>query len=167
MSTTSAAEFSFFSWKKTELLAVTLVISLIVGVSYFQLRIGEMKTRDAQRKADTELIGRALEAFYLDHQIYPRATEDGKIISCGKDGAEACGWGNRSVMVDEDNVAYLKDIPAEPQSYKGKKYVYIVNESRDEFELYAALEYSRDPNWKANLGKDCGGTQCSWVVTDD
>src|SRR3990167_11331245 len=96
---------------------VSTVLVVIFGVSFFQLKIGQMKTRDAQRKADVELVSRALNAYYQDYETLPAATADGKIVSCGDHGSEICEWGH-SDIVDTDNVAYLKKIPQDPFTYK-------------------------------------------------
>ena len=46
--------FSLFDWKKNEVVFVALILSVIFGISFYQLRIGEMKTRDMQRRVDLE-----------------------------------------------------------------------------------------------------------------
>lgn len=150
--------YSFFSWEKKEIAMAMSVVFLIFGISFFQLRIGQMKTRDAQRKADVELVARALRAYGEDHKSLPEATESGKILSCGKNGAFACDWGEGKV-VDEENVVYMEKLPQDPFSFKGWRYVY------DQNRIYVSLENSRDKGIRHGLTRQCGdGLQCNWYV---
>jgi hypothetical protein len=157
-------DFSFFNWEKKELAVVMGIILAILGISTFQLRTAEMKTRDAQRKADIELVTRALGKYFSDYNTYPAATASGQITACGERGRERCVWGN-SDIVDVENVVYLKNIPMDPQSYSGKTYVYVVDEKRQHYRIYAALEYRQDPAWKEGLDVKCGSnTACNWYA---
>ncbi len=123
-----------------------------------------MKTRDAQRKADVELVGRAVDAYYDDYEVYPASSVLGEIISCGRSGSEACEWGEGKI-VDLDEVMYLSKLPIDPFAYKGYKYVYEVPESRQSYRIYIALEYKSDPAYKIDLTAKCGEKiQCNWYV---
>lgn len=159
-------EFSIFSWKRNELLLVLGIVLFTFGISFWQLRTSQAKTRDAQRKADVELVGRSLTAYYEDHGIYPPSDSEGRIISCGRGGLEVCEWGEGSV-VDNQEVVYMKQLPIEPFSFKGQKYVYVPSETRGSFKIYVALERKSDPDIRANLTIQCGnGVQCSWYASD-
>ena len=136
-------DIDLLAWKKNEIIFVSVVLLVIFGVSFFQLRIGQMKTRDAQRKSDVELVSRALNAYLKDYEILPLASADGKIISCGDHGSEICEWG-QSDIVDFENIAYLKKIPQDPQSYKGKTYFYEVSEDRQKYKIYVTLELCKN-----------------------
>ena len=72
--------FSILDWKKGEMVFVVAVLLVIVGISGLQLRVSQMKTRDAQRKADVELVGRALSVYLEDHKILP-AADSGRIVA--------------------------------------------------------------------------------------
>jgi len=158
--------FSVLDWKKNEVVFVAGVLFLVLGVSVGQMQIGQSKARDQQRKADTEVVARALEAYYEDYDILPPATADGEIVSCGRDAAYECDWGGGEEMQDSEGVAYLKRMPADPQnSMKGWRYVYEVNRTRNRFRVYARLENGRDPDGRANLTRECGeSVQCTWYV---
>lgn len=157
-------DFSLINWKKNEIGFVVGVVFLILGVSLFQLRISMMKTRDAQRKADVELVARAMEAYFSDYKEYPTASENGEIVACGREGLEVCVWGQGKV-VDRDEVVYLNKLPIEPLVQKGYKYVYWVDEDRQNFKIYVSLEYRSDPAFKNNLTVMCGEKiQCRWYV---
>lgn len=154
-----------FDWKKSEIALAAAVVVIISGISGFQLRIGQMKTRDAQRKADAELVGRALEAIFSDHGILPiEATGSGQIVACGRQGLDACIWGEGKI-VDEDNVVYLEKLPIDPLSDQGRKYIYRVNPERNHYQIFVALENQRDSARKKGLTAECGtGIQCNWYV---
>lgn len=153
-------EFDVLDWKKSEMVFVVCVLTVIFGVSFYQLRIGEMKTRDAQRKADVELVARALNAYYSDYEKYPDM-KDGKIVSCGEKGLDVCEWGGGPI-VDEKNVIYLKKIPVDPRNWW---YVYELREGG--FRIYVGLEYSGDPGMRKDLTMECGNhVQCKWYATN-
>lgn len=155
--------FSLFSWNKKEFLGVLSIVGVIFLVSFYQLRIGEMKTRDSQRRSDTELVARSLKEYFKQYGQYPRSLE-GKILSCGSRGIDACEWGD-STFVDDDSVVYLQNMPKDPKSYQGFSYVYEVDQSRKNFKIYARLEYEGDPVVRKGLTVECGnGLQCNWVV---
>lgn len=155
--------FSILEWKPTELMFVAGLVVFIFGISFYQVKIGEMKSRDAQRKSDVELVAKALERYWQDYKVYP-STSSGLIVSCGRKGSEECKWGDSSI-VDEDEVVYLKNVPKDPKSYAGWKYVYVPDEERQHFRIYIGLEYSSDPDYKRNLTTECGETvQCNWYV---
>ena len=128
----------------------------IFGVSFSQLKISQMKTRDAQRKADVELVGRALDAFFADYKIYPEASAEGKIKSCGYMAVQECLWGE-GPLIDAHNVTYLKKLPVDPQSYKNKKYIYSTNADRTKYKICITLEYTGDKDYKKDI-------QCNWYV---
>ena len=154
-------EFSFLDWRRNEGVFVAVVLAVILAVSMFQLRVGEMKTRDAQRKADVELVSRALERYFGDYGEYPREHE-GKIKFCGDKGLAACEWGEGK-MVDVDNVVYLQRVPQDPLASEGWRYVYETDGGG--FKIYVGLEYGRDKDAKSGLTRECGnGVECKWYV---
>src|SRR3989344_2155245 len=158
--------FSVLTWKKQEVVFVAIVLAATGGISFYQIKIGEMKTRDAQRKADAELVNRALRRYFDDYQVYPpEATGSGRILSCGFQGSEACEWGS-GPLVDYYGVAYLAKLPRDPRGDEGYKYVYRVDRDRQHFRVSVALEYRRDAAYK-QLTEECGGrVQCSWYVQE-
>lgn len=148
---------------KRELIFVITVILIVFGLSFFQIKDGERKTRDAQRKADVELVARKLGAYYEDHNIYPSAAS-GLIVSCGMAGSGICAWGE-GPMVDAENVEYMDHLPKDPFSEQGRSYVYVPSEARGKFRIYIALERTADPAFKKDLTIACGNhVQCNWYV---
>ncbi len=148
--------FSVFDWKKSEAVFVMVVLAVILTISGIQLKIGQMKTRDAQRKADVELVGRALAVYLEDHQVLPLAGA-GRIVACGYLGGEVCEWGGGPI-IDGEGVTYLKKLAVDPfASTRGWKYVYSVNQERTKYKLCVSLEYKADKQYKKDI-------QCNWYV---
>ena len=134
---------------------VVAVLLVIVGISGLQLRVREMKTRDAQRKGDVELVGRALSVYLEDHKILP-AADEGKIVGWGYLGGEVCEWGG-GPMIDAEGVTYLKKLPGDPWSAKGWKYMYSTNAERTRYKICISLEYKADKEFKKDI-------QCNWYA---
>lgn len=157
-------QFSPLAWKKPEVIFVSIILLVLLGISGAQLLVSQMRTRDAQRKADVELVARALDNYLFDHLALPPASADGKIVACGDQGIEVCEWDSGPIK-DEDDVEYIKKLPIDPFAHKGRSYIYEVDEKRQKYTLYVALEYSRDEQWRDNLTKECGPSlQCNWYV---
>lgn len=159
--------FNLLEWKKSDMVFTGCVILGIFGISFFQLKIGEMKTRDLQRRADVELISRALRKYKEDVEVYPlEATGSGKIYACGDKGEGVCAW-NSGPLVGPENTVYLTKLPGDPKESEGRTYVYEVNPEPSHFRVYAALENGRDKIVKAGLTKECGiRVQCNWYVEE-
>src|SRR3989338_9491059 len=143
-------------FSKDEIVFVTCVLLAIFGVSYFQLKTSQMKTRDSQRKSDVELVSRALNAYFEDYKILPEASAQGEIISCGFKATEICPWGG-GPLIDAVNVIYLKVLPVDPQAYKGLKYIYSVNPERTKYKICITLKYRGDKSYKKDI-------QCNWYA---
>lgn len=158
-------DFNVLAWKRGEIGFVVGVLVIVGVISVVQLRIGEMKTRDAQRTDDASLVARAIGAYWEDHKTLPEANANGQIVSCGDRGSHACEWGN-SEMVDVDGVSYLKHVPSDPQAGAGRTYVYRSNDpGLGKYRVYVALEDVQDPGLRKNLTTRCGiKVQCNWYV---
>lgn len=159
--------FSLFAWKKQEAIFVALVMLGILVISWYQIKIGEMKTRDSQRMQDVELVRRAIITFYADYHVYPpEAAGEGKLVACGEKGSEICEWGKGSIK-DKYNVVYLNKVPRDPLTERGYSYEYKTDSDRQRFKIYIALEYLKDPRFKKDLTIKCGNNvQCNWYVQD-
>ncbi len=117
-------------------------------ISVFQLKTGEIKTRDVRRKDDVEQVGRALNAYASDHNgIYPDLV-----------------WGDKKDKIeDNDGVVYMKSLPRDPN--EDRNYIYVVSEDRRKFKIYIALEHFSDPGIRKGLTIECGNkVQCNWYV---
>ena len=157
--------FSLFDWKRGEIVFVGGVIVAILIISLVQLKTAQVKARDAQRKADVEVVARGVAAYYADHGELPASAASGKVVQCGGLRDVECEWGKDSIE-DSDGVKYLDKLPIDPQSSFGKKYVYEKGQEPGKFRVYVALEYSRDSGRRIGLTAGCGdGVQCNWYAT--
>lgn len=157
------SDFSVFEWKREEIKFVVVVLAVLLGISYTQLIIGRMKTRDAQRRGDVLLLAKALDRYTKDHGSPPPAL-DGKIVACGDRGVDVCEWDGGPIK-DTEGVSYINKIPVDPQAYKGRKYVYETDGTK--FKIYVAWEYSRGLEVKPGLTVECGsGVQCNWYAAN-
>jgi hypothetical protein len=141
-------EFFVFKWSKKELVYVLSVILVVYVISAFQLKIGEIKTRDVRRKDDVEQVGRALDAYASDHNgIYPETV-----------------WGpKKNNIEDSDGVVYMKSLPKDPS--EDRSYIYQLSEDKHKYKIYIALEYLSDPGIRKGLTIECGNkVQCNWYV---
>lgn len=159
--------FSLLDWKKSEIVVVGFTVTVIFGLSFYQVKLGEMKTRDAQRKADAEMVGRGIRQFRDDYGVVPEmATAEGKIKSCGDEGALVCEWGSGR-LTDAEGVTYVNLIPSDPMTFKGRTYVYWTASDRQTFKIYAGLENPADKDIKHDLTVRCGdNVQCNWYVQE-
>ncbi len=156
--------FDLLKWDKFELGVVASVILVVFGISFYQLQISRMKTRDAQRKSDTELVAKSLEAYYQDYRVYPLAGDGGVIVSCGSKGVRNCVWGDDRI-VDEDNIAYLEHVPNDPFADFGYRYIYEVSSDRQHYKIYSALEYRGDKDSRSDLTVECAlSVKCRWYA---
>ncbi|TSC87466.1 MAG: hypothetical protein G01um101416_449, partial [Microgenomates group bacterium Gr01-1014_16] len=115
--------------------------------------------RDAQRKADANLVSRAISNYFADHKTYP-LSDNGKMVACGFEGGEVCEWGGGPV-IDADGVTYLKKIPVEP--FSDKSWTYVYESDGKSFKIYARLEREK----KADLTIGCGiRVECNWYAPD-
>lgn len=157
------SSINIFNVKSREFGFALFVVFVVFAVSFYQLKLGEMKTRDSRRRDDTEVVARGLRAYYKEHGAYPESN-GGKIVACGSDGIDVCVWGNDTI-VDADSVVYVQNLPQEPLSDQGYSYIYEVNQERTKFRVYARLEYTKDPVVKPNQSVVCGpNTPCNWYV---
>jgi hypothetical protein len=157
-------DFSLFEFRRTELTVLLGVVALVGTLSVFQIKIGEMKTRDTQRKDDVSQLLRRIQKYQDDHKVLPKGDSQGRILACGSSFAEPCEWGN-STIIDEIGVVYVTGLPKDPRSYEGRTYRYEVFPEGLRFRIYTALEDLSDRERRKNLTLECGmNVQCNWYV---
>jgi hypothetical protein len=136
---------------RVEFLVIFLILAVLTGVTFFNLRLSQIKARDAQRKDDLRQTVKALGAYYEDHGSYPLAEEaSGKMKACGcGSGVVVCDWdrdeGQRE-FCDEKNIVYMLKVPGDPAGQP--RYCYWAGTGGNSFKLYAKLENNRDPEVK-------------------
>ena len=112
-----------------ELLVVMAILGIITTLSFGNFRVSQMKSRDAERKADLGQVQRALEMYFNDKNRYPSSldlTQD------------------NSGLIDENETVYMKELPTDPVG--NPEYCYQTNEVGTSYQIYAKLENSQDPD---------------------
>jgi general secretion pathway protein G len=119
-----------------ELLVVLAILSLLATVGFGQYRTSQKKARDAQRKADLDNIGRAVEMYYNDNGVYPLG-DDGLI---SVDGAQI-GWDEQLIKEYSDqSVVYMKSLPIDPADNQH----YCYQSTGSYYRVFAVLENEND-----------------------
>ncbi|MBI3619589.1 type II secretion system protein GspG [Candidatus Roizmanbacteria bacterium] len=91
------------------------------------------KGRDARRKADLHAVQSALELYYEDKKAYPSA--DSLVLIYD---------GNPHSLIDSaSGKIYMKLLPNDPLATNN--YVYCVNATNSQYQLYALLDNTQDP----------------------
>lgn len=146
-------------FNKSELISILIIFAILIGVSVPNFISSFQRARDQARKDDMGAIVHALDEYYLDFGEFPKASIDGKILSCKKPGTEVtvnstgrlevnlipCEWGKDSIvdLTPDSNKIYLRSLPKDPNLQKnGATYIYFSNGSR--YQIYASLE---NKNW--------------------
>lgn len=148
-------------FNKEEKIAITLILSAIIVVSFGNFRISIRRARDAQRRADLGDISKALGEFHRDFGFFP-PSENGKIKACKSQEFDnkieelklekelvlesyfailfPCEWGKDSLrdLTDLTYSAYLETIPGDPAQEENIYYLYL--SSNNHYQLYAYLE---------------------------
>ena len=166
-------------FSKQEILAVSIIFLVIVGISLRNFGIAKRLGRDAQRKSDVGSITNGLNKYNDDFGVYPQASDDGKIIACRGEEIEQlvedqpvnsfslapCEWGKDALedVNDPNFPPYIKTLPTDPKSREGFSYTYLSNGKR--FQIFAALEgrgeAEYDPVIEAR-GIICGAGVCNF-----
>lgn len=113
-----------------ELLVVMAILGILSTLAVGNFRVGQMKSRDAKRKADLGQLQRALEMYHNDKSRYPDT------LDLKKDNAG---------LFDPDNEAtvYMKELPYDASGDPG--YCYRTDDADTKYQIYAMLENGEDP----------------------
>lgn len=176
-------------FSKEELRVTAIILICVAVVTLLNLRVALRRSRDAKRRSDLGAISNALHSFFDDYGFFP-PSEDGKILVCKGDdfnfsavprtlafdrieffsNLRACTWGEDTLTdlgLFEEASTYLENLPEDPRSEDGVKYIYLSNTKR--FQLYSTLEgESSEVGYDESiLGRqlDCGGITCSYGKT--
>lgn len=114
-----------------EILVATALIGImtVAVTSWLNLPDQFNKGRDAQRKNDLTEIKKALEVYYHDRGRYPASDASYRIVDA-VDGAKDWGgsWGD-----------YMRELPEDPESGAGRRYIYVASPDGQSYQLFAAL----------------------------
>ena len=122
-----------------EILVVIAIIAILAGLGLGSYMSAQMKSRDARRKADLDVVAKALEVYLNDKGQYPedgagaikgcQTTVDGPIVTC----EWGVGWH------DGHNTFYLNRLPTDPSNS-----TYYYESDGTKYVLYAHLENTKD-----------------------
>lgn len=121
------------------------ILSLLATVGFGQYRTSQKKARDAQRKADLDNIGRALEMYYNDNGTYPLG-DDG-LVSI--DGAQI-DWGEQLIKeYADESVIYMKSLSVDPAD--NQHYCYE-STTGGYYRIFTILENDNDSDISGSYG---------------
>lgn len=143
-----------------ELLVVIAIIAILSAIGINNFMTARTKATDAQKKSDLQTIGKSLEAYANDHQLYPLGDVNGKIICQG--GSTICDWG---AAFTDGTSTYTARLPSDPNGYS---YIYKSSDGHT-YTLYAHLNNDQDPQINAAtvaLNLSCGSSViCNYQLT--
>lgn len=139
-----------------ELLVVISIIGIIMALSLFGISNSREAARDAQRKADLELIRGGLELYKADCNDYPPSAS---IIG----GNSLVGDGSPVICASTNT--YISSIPKDPLD-SARKYYY--SRTSTTYLLCTSLENAPNPIGDVSgCGPNCGsGMTCNYKVTN-
>jgi type II secretory pathway pseudopilin PulG len=163
------------NFSKSELKGILVIFVFLVAISVPNFIVSLRRARDAQRKADIGSIQDALYRYQADFGVFPLSI-DGKIAACEPvyyrevSGIKtpvfsACDFGKSSLsdLSDSTYPPYMKLIPNDPESKKGRSYYYFSSGSR--FQIYGSLEGKNEDEYDESIvkrGISCGETVCNF-----
>jgi hypothetical protein len=159
----------------SEFKAILIIFACLLVISTPNFIVSLRRARDAQRKADIGGIQDALFRYQADFGTFPLSI-DGKIAACEpvsyKEVAgiktpvfSACDFGKSSLadLSDSSYPSYMKLIPNDPESTKGRSYYYFSTGSR--FQIYGSLEGKSEDEYDESIvkrGLACGSETCNF-----
>lgn len=126
--------------KLSEWLTIFVALGLTLILTLANLGKSQRTQRDLNRIADLDAIATALGVYYLQHDRYPPAVEDGRILACGWQGETICEWGQ---VWEDDQYIYSEKLPIDGLAIKGEDwpdYYYQPNTDNRHYQLVATLE---------------------------
>ena len=129
-----------------EVLVVTAILGIFIAAGITTWMTQLQKGRDARRKADLDIMTKALEDYYNDHNKYPTVS----MMQCG------------STQLS----SYLKTVPCDPATKQSYKYM-ATDPEDSSFSIYTVLENSNDSGIKesgcsAGCGPGIGFVSCAY-----
>jgi prepilin-type N-terminal cleavage/methylation domain-containing protein len=114
-----------------ELLVVIAIIGILTTIASASYAGVQKKARDAERKSNLHALSNALVMYFNDNGVFPALTSE-QIFGTGLTGASG--------------VVYMKETPIDPkEGTRNFTYVYKYSADQKEFNLFANLENTNDP----------------------
>ncbi|MFA6005038.1 MAG: type II secretion system protein GspG [Patescibacteria group bacterium] len=142
-----------------ELMTVMAILTVLAGIIFSNFTSALSKGRDSKRKQDLDNIGKALEVYYSENNVYPTA-----------DPAYTGGMNWSQVFQDTRAVpkVYMQKLPQDPVD---NGYNYVLQSDGTSYKLYSCLENNLDysyneinPNPVPNCGVKCGNI-CNYGIS--
>lgn len=135
-----------------EILAVIAIIGILSVVSVGPIRGAQVRSRDAKRKADLNLIAQGLEAYYADRRGLP---EQSPPNNCNvKRSTDRTPWitGLQTYIVATSGQSAVLPVDPRQQNNSSLFYTYqcFVSDPAKRYRLTATLENSNDPERDSN-----------------
>ena len=141
-----------------ELLIVVVILGILAALVSGNFITSLKKGRDARRKTDLEQVQRALEMYYEDNKVYPKAG-----VAVGEIDLTTGGKLCYPSVSGCDTKIYMQRLPQDPSSNCQYYYVRETAPYGEGYRLYATIENSQDQGPGVDQGGYAGtncGTNC-------
>ena len=149
-------------------MVVVVIISVLMGIVYFNVSDSTAQSRDAQRQADLRNLQAAIEAYKFDNGRYPeRCAVTGESWS-GQIGTDyECNNGTNEYIIGLAP-KYIRSLPVDPKlNGDDSGYVYTVNTEGTVYKVIALNTVERDDLDYNHPLKSCDATNSSTGVCDN
>ncbi len=156
----------FFTHKETK--SIIFILTVLFGITGFNMSISLRRGRDSIRKNDISAIEKAVDTYYQKYRVYPKSTEDGKIVGCFdgdiiKDKLTGIPLNTVPCLWGESKFESSNLMPRDPKYKNGASYYY--NSDGKKFQFYIALEGKDEAEFTpAIVSKNlhCGTKICNY-----
>lgn len=166
-------------FKKTEILGLIIIFSLLVVISVPNFILSLRRARDQVRRDDLGVLVHAMDVYGNDFGEFPPASNDGRIMDCkspdetvtiDKKGRLVvnllpCDWGKDSFvdLTPGSSIVYISVLPRDPDYQKGVRYLYFSDGSR--YQIFASMEGGKsEAEYDSKIvarGLMCGSNICN------
>ncbi len=154
-------------FSKIEAKSILIILIVLSVVVFINMQVSLRRGRDSIRKNDISYIQKALDTYYQKYRVYPKSTDDGRIIGCFNEevafdatrlpiNVTICEWGKSSFEE-------IKTMPRDPRADRGTNYRYISNGIG--YSFYVALEGKDEAEYTVSVEKQnlqCGNQICNY-----
>lgn len=148
-----------------ELMIVMIILGILAVIGISAFISSQIKGRDSHRKGDLKTIAQGLELYYNDKGQYPTDDGAGGLKGCWTVGGNTpADCTANQVWQDTNGTIYAPAFPADPVA--NQKYYYVSSNGK-QFQLYARLENSQDPQiTSVSTNGFCGASlTCNYGVS--
>lgn len=154
-------------FSKVEIKSIFVILVVLFSVTLYNISISLRKGRDATRKNDIYTVEKALDTYYQKYRVYPKATDDGRIIGCFDDkvSLDSAGYPTNAVVCEwgESSFEEIKVMPRDPSAKDGTNYKYVSTVKN--YFFYVSLEGEKEAEFQQqikDLNLQCGNKICNY-----